>query len=76
MKDSPRLLTLLSAETHWTALAMKTQGSRFYRALGEALDAADQHNRRRIYTCWTDEIWDFYLRGQALEASEDPAGGT
>ncbi|MFC4636808.1 hypothetical protein [Deinococcus hohokamensis] len=65
-----RLRTLLGAESYWTARAMQEQGSRFYRALGAALEAADAVNRRRLYEGWTDEIWDFYQRGQRLEAAE------
>ncbi len=65
-----RLTTLMNSEAYWTALAMKEQGSRFYRALGEALDAADIPNRRRIYQTWPDALWDFYLRGLRLEAGE------
>ncbi|EYB67875.1 hypothetical protein DEIPH_ctg031orf0010 [Deinococcus phoenicis] len=65
-----RLQTLLHAETYWTARALREQGSRFYRALGEALEAADLGNRRRIYAAWTDELWEFYERGLRLEAAE------
>lgn len=53
---------------------MREQGSRFFRALGEALDAADAGNRRRIYETWTDEVWDFYGRGLRLEAEERGEG--
>lgn len=49
---------------------MKEQGSRFYRALGEALDAGDARNRQLIYRTWTDAVWDFYQRGLRLEAAE------
>lgn len=66
----PRVATLLAAPTYWTARAMREQGSRFYRALGEALDAADATNRRRIYATWTAEAWDFYERGLRLAAQE------
>lgn len=69
-----RLTILLGAEGYWTARAMREQGSRFYRALGEALDAADAGNRRRIYETWTDEVWDFYGRGLRLEAEERGGG--
>lgn len=65
-----RLQTLLKSTTYWTARAMREQGSRFYRALGEALDAADAGNRRRLYETWTAEVWDFYERGLRLEAEE------
>lgn len=65
-----RLETLLAAEVYWTALAMKQQGSRFYRAIGEALEAADVPNRRLIYQTWPDTLWDFYQRGLRLEAGE------
>ncbi|MBB5362634.1 hypothetical protein [Deinococcus humi] len=68
--DADRLETLMAAEVYWTALAMKQQGSRFYRAIGEALEAADVPNRRRIYQTWPDAVWDFYLRGLRLEAGE------
>ncbi|MPY65569.1 hypothetical protein F8S09_02520 [Deinococcus sp. SDU3-2] len=69
MPDHPtedRLATLLSAEVYWTARAMQEQGSRFYRALGAALEAADLGNRRRLYATWPDEFWDFYRRGLRL----------
>lgn len=69
MLDHPtedRLATLLQAETYWTARAMQEQGSRFYRALGTALEAADLGNRRRLYEAWPDEFWDFYERGLRL----------
>ncbi|WP_264777122.1 hypothetical protein [Deinococcus aetherius] len=72
--DQGRLSTLLGSETYWTARAMREQGSRFYRALGEALEAADLGNRRRIYEGWTDELWDFYERGLRLEAEEGSPG--
>ncbi|MFC4425529.1 hypothetical protein [Deinococcus navajonensis] len=71
MTDADRLTTLLGSEPYWTARAMQEQGSRFYRALGAALEAADAVNRRRIYATWTDEVWDFYQRGQRLEAAEN-----
>ena len=35
----PRVQTLLTSETYWTARAMREQGSRFYRALADALRA-------------------------------------
>lgn len=66
----PRVQTLLTSESYWTARAMREQGSRFYRALGEALEAADLGNRRRLYAGWTDDFWDFYERGLRLEESE------
>lgn len=69
MPDHPtedRLSTLLNAEVYWTARAMQEQGSRFYRALGTALEAADLANRRRLYGTWPDEFWDFYRRGLRL----------
>lgn len=69
-----RLGVLLRSQPYWTARAMREQGSRFYRALGEALDAADAINRRRIYETWTDEVWDFYGRGLRLEAGERASG--
>jgi len=69
-----RLAILLRSQTYWTARAMREQGSRFYRALGEALDAADAGNRRRLYETWTDELWDFYERGLRLEAEERSSG--
>ena len=62
-----RLDTLMDASGYWTALAMQEQGSRFYQALGMALDAADAHNRRLIYATWPAECWDFYQRGTLLE---------
>lgn len=74
MPESTALSTLLASEPYWTALAMKTQGSRFFRALGEALDAADGMNRRRIYETWTDEVLEFYRRGLRLEAAESGSG--
>lgn len=70
MTDEERLQTLMEAESYWTALAMKEQGSRFYRAIGDALSAADALNRRLIYETWLDTIWDFYLRGLRLEAAD------
>lgn len=63
-----RLRLLIASETYWTARAMREQGSRFYRALGDALEAADLGNRRRLYGTWPDEFWDFYERGLRLEA--------
>ncbi|MBB5295091.1 hypothetical protein E5F05_12760 [Deinococcus metallilatus] len=69
-----RLQTLLHSEPYWTARAMREQGSRFYRALGEALEAADLANRRRIYEGWTAELWDFYQRGLRLEEAERASG--
>ena len=73
-KDAPdHFSELLAAEAYWIARAMQEQGSRFYRALGQALEAADLPNRRRIYTTWTDEVWDFYQRGQRLAAVEGGA---
>ena len=75
MSDSPltpedRLAHLMAAEPYWTARAMQEQGSRFYAALGQALDAADLRNRRLLYVTWPDEIWDFYQRGLLLAAAE------
>lgn len=80
MSDSPllpeqRLSTLLAAEPYWTARAMQEQGSRFYAALGQALDAADLRNRRLLYVTWPDEFWDFYERGLLLEAAEAESVG-
>ena len=51
-----QLRELLASEPYWTAKAMQEQGSRFYRALGTALDAADAVNRRRIYETWTGGV--------------------
>ncbi|THF68225.1 hypothetical protein E7T06_17605 [Deinococcus sp. Arct2-2] len=70
-----RLAQLLAAEPYWTARAMQEQGSRFYAALGQALDAADLRNRRLLYITWPDEIWDFYERGLLLEAAESESLG-
>ncbi|MBB5233103.1 hypothetical protein [Deinococcus budaensis] len=70
----PRVQTLLTSETYWTARALREQGSRFYRALGDALDAADLGNRRRLYEGWTQELWDFYERGLRLEEGERRSG--
>lgn len=70
-----RLSILMAAPTYWTARALREQGSRFYRALGEALEAADAANRRRIYAGWTDEIWDFYGRGRRLAEQEEGLAG-
>lgn len=72
--DEDRLTILLNSEAYWTARAMREQGSRFYRALGDALEAADLGNRRRIYSNWTDELWDFYERGLRLEVVERGSG--
>ncbi len=71
-----RLDTLLAAPRYWTALAMQEQGSRFYQALGMALDAADAHNRRLIYATWPAECWDFYQRGRLLEQQQSPHAGS
>ena len=49
---------------------MQEQGSRFYRAIGQALEAADAVNRRRIYEAWTAECFDFYQRGLKLAEAE------
>jgi len=61
---------LHASEIYWTARAMQEQGSRFYRALGDALHAADAANRRLILTTWPDACWDFYRRGLRLRAAE------
>ncbi len=65
-----QLTTMLSAPGYWTARAMQEQGSRFFQAIGAALDASDMQNRRRIYQTWPAECWDFYGRGLLLEARE------
>ena len=65
-----QLATMLSAPGYWTARAMQEQGSRFFQAIGAALDASDMQNRRRIYQTWPAECWDFYQRGLLLEARE------
>lgn len=65
-----RLAELIASEPYWTVQAMQIQGSRFYRALGSALEAADAVNRRLIYQTWTDAIWEFYQRGRDLERAE------
>ncbi|ABF45322.1 hypothetical protein Dgeo_1022 [Deinococcus geothermalis DSM 11300] len=70
-----RLPTLLASEPYWTVRALREQGSRFYRALGEALEAADLTNRRRIYEAWTDEVWEFYERGLRLAAARASGEG-
>ena len=70
MSDPDRLAALLAADPYWTARAMQEQGSRFYRALGQALEAADLSNRRRIYAAWPAELWEFYQRGERLVAAE------
>lgn len=70
-----RLSTLLASEPYWTVQAMREQGSRFYRALGEALEAADLTNRRRIYATWKDEVWVFYERGLRLAAARASGEG-
>ncbi|MVN89264.1 hypothetical protein GO986_21240 [Deinococcus sp. HMF7620] len=61
---------LEQAPVYWTARAMQEQGSRFYRALGEALHAADAVNRRLILRTWPEACWDFYGRGQVLARAE------
>lgn len=71
MESDAKLRTLLAAEPYWTARAMQEQGSRFYRALGQALEAADAPNRRLIYETWTDAVWDFYQRGLRLQEAEE-----
>lgn len=72
--DSPdralQLRTLMDAPIYWTARAMQEQGSRFFQALGMALEAADLSNRRLIFQTWPAECWDFYGRGQVLAAAE------
>ena len=60
----------MNAPTYWTARAMQEQGSRFFQALGLALEAADLTNRRLIYRTWPAECWDFYSRGQVLALTE------
>ena len=65
----------MAAPTYWTARALREQGRRFYRALGEALAAADATNRRRLYAGWTDEFWDFYGRGLRLAELEEGGAG-
>lgn len=71
MTEQGDLQTLLTAEPYWIARAMQEQGSRFFRALGEALDAADARNRQRIYETWPEECLDFYRRGRLLEERGD-----
>ncbi|MFC4453168.1 hypothetical protein [Deinococcus sonorensis] len=61
---------MMRGERYWTARAMQEQGSRFFQALGHALEAADRANERRIYESWTAECWDFYQRGLTLAAAE------
>lgn len=65
-----QLQELLASEPYWTAQVMQEQGSRFYRAIGAALEAADAVNRRRIYEVWTAECFDFYQRGLRLAEAE------
>lgn len=62
---------LRDAEVYWVAKAMQEQGSRFFRALGLALEAADLTNRRTIYATWSLECWDFYQRGKVLAQKEE-----
>lgn len=72
---NPTPAELLAAPTYWTARAMQEQGSRFFQALGQALEAADLGNRRLIYQTWPAECGDFYRRGLLLaqaEAGEAP----
>ncbi len=71
METQSRLRTLLTSEPYWTARAMQEQGSRFFRALGLALEAADATNRRLIYQTWTDGVWEFYQRGLHLAQHEE-----
>ena len=71
MTPTDPLATLLAAEPYWIARAMQEQGSHFYRALGQALEAADAKNRRLIYATWTAECWDFYRRGERLRLAEE-----
>ncbi|AFZ68892.1 hypothetical protein [Deinococcus peraridilitoris] len=66
-----RLHELMHAEVYWTARAMREQGSHFFQKLGEALERADAHNRRKIYQTWTEELLDFYRRGLQLAATEE-----
>lgn len=73
MTDRDRLTTLLASEPYWTAQAMQVQGSRFYRALGAALEAADATNRRRLYETWPEAFWDFYTRGLRLAQAGEQA---
>lgn len=71
MTPAPEQLgVLLLSEHYWTARAMQQQGSRFYRALGQALEAADAVNRRLIYQTWPEACWDFYQRGLRLAEVE------
>ncbi|WP_425148100.1 hypothetical protein [Deinococcus sp.] len=62
---------LINSEPYWTARAMQEQGSRFFQCLGQALDAADLSNRRRIYATWPAECWDFYQRGLLLQGRQE-----
>ena len=71
MTPTDPLPTLLAAEPYWIARAMQEQGSRFYRALGQALEAADAQNRRLIYATWPAECWEFYQRGERLRAVDE-----
>ena len=71
MTHAEKFTALLAAEPYWIARAMQEQGSRFYRALGQTLEAADTRNRRLIYATWTAECWDFYERGERLRAAEE-----
>ena len=68
--SSDHLTELLRAEPYWIARAMQEQGSRFFRALGLALEAADLPNRRLIYQTWPEACWDFYGRGLRLAEAE------
>ena len=70
-----QLQELLASEPYWTARVMQEQGSRFYRALGAALEAADAVNRRRLYEVWTVECHDFYQRGLRLAQTEERREG-
>lgn len=71
MSERSQLDVLMSAQTYWTARVMQEQGSRFFQAIGQALDAADVGNRRRIYQTWPDECWDFYQRGLLIREREE-----
>jgi hypothetical protein len=70
-QPDPTPEVLMAAPVYWTARAMQEQGSRFFQAIGQALEAADLGNRRLLYQTWPAECRDFYQRGLLLAGREE-----